>query len=51
MTGIRRSVFFASAFTLALVLPAIGQQTAPDFSQLAATESAANAKPGPRTVP
>src|SRR5689334_16504398 len=51
MTGMRRSLLIASAVTLALVLPAIAQQAAPDFAGLEAAQSAANAKPGPRTVP
>ena len=51
MTGIRRSALIASALTLALVLPAIAQEAAPDFARLEAAETAANAKPGPRTVP
>src|SRR5690348_15391343 len=51
MTSIRRSGLIASVFSLALILPAIAQQAAPDFARLEAAQNAANAKPGPRTVP
>ena len=51
MTGIRRSVLFASAVALAMVLPAIAQETPTDLANLAAAQTAANSKPGPRTVP
>jgi acetyl esterase/lipase len=51
MTRIRRSALIASALTLALMLPAFAQEAAPDFAKLEATQSAANAEPGPRTVP
>ena len=51
MTRIRRSALIASALTLALILPAFAQEAAPDFARLEAAQSAANTKPGPRTVP
>jgi monoterpene epsilon-lactone hydrolase len=51
MTGIRCSALIASALTVALVLPAIAQQAAPDFASLEAAQNAANAKAGPRVVP
>ena len=51
MTGIRQSALIASVVSLALVLPAYAQEAAPDFARLEATQSAANAKSGPRTVP
>ena len=51
MTGIRRSALIVPALTLALILPAFAQEAAPDFTRLEAAQSAANIKPGPRTVP
>ena len=51
MTAIRRSALIASALTFALVLPAVAQEAPPDFARIEAAQSAANAKPGPRTVP
>jgi len=51
MTGIRRAALIASALALTLVLPALAQETPSDFARLEATQNAANAKPGPRTVP
>jgi acetyl esterase/lipase len=51
MTGTRRSVLIASAFALALVLPAVAQEIPSDFANLEAAQNAANTKPGPRTVP
>jgi acetyl esterase/lipase len=51
MIGIRRSLLIGSVVTFALVLPAIAQEAAPSFATLEAAQSAANAKPGPRTVP
>src|SRR5262249_39726608 len=50
MTLVRRSALIASALGIALILPAIAQE-APDFTKLEAAQNAANAKPGPRTVP
>jgi acetyl esterase/lipase len=51
MTGIRRSLLIVSAFSLALTLPVIAQEVPADLAKLEAAQSAANAKPGPRTVP
>ena len=51
MTRTRRSMLIACTFTLALVLPAVAQQIPSDSAGLEAAQSAANAKPGPRTVP
>ncbi len=51
MMPILRSAVVVSAFTAVLVLPAIAQEVPSDFAKLEAAENAANAKPGPRTVP
>jgi epsilon-lactone hydrolase len=51
MTGIRRTALAAPALILALILPAFAQEAVPDLARLEAAQSAANTKPGPRTVP
>jgi acetyl esterase/lipase len=51
MMDMRRSALIASALTLVFVLPTFAQEAEPDFSRLEAAQNAANAKPGPRTVP
>lgn len=51
MAGIRRSALIASALTVTFILPAFAQETSPDFATLEAAQTAANTKPGPRTVP
>jgi acetyl esterase/lipase len=51
MTIAVRSILIASAFASALALPAGALEVPSDFAGLEAAQSAANAKPGPRTVP
>jgi acetyl esterase/lipase len=51
MTGFCRPAVIASALALSFILPALAQETAPDFAKLEAAQNAANAKPGPRVVP
>ena len=54
MSNFRRSSIISAAVVAAFVLPAAAQVAAPadpGFAVLEAQESAANAKPGPRTVP
>ena len=51
MARIRRSALIASALTVTFILPALAQEAAPDFARLEAAQTAANTKPGPRTVP